>query len=296
MQRKVRTYVDVDPLPSCRAPCSTRLSLVKKGEEEKAFRERLLAERMVSVSLNQTELRRRRVLTCLTLLTQTHFFLSMELDQNEIEDDFTFECPFTLTLTGPTGCGKSSFIYNMIATAEDRFTEPIGKIYYFFNIQQPLFSEIQKLGLDVTFIRGLPDANWVEENVESGTNSMIVLDDVATHLNRSTKTLFTVLSHHLQTNVVLTVHNVFDKNPVFRDISLNSKYLVLFKNPRDPSSIHKFARQLSPYNAGEVIRAYEHATKKACSYLLVDLAQTTSDDDRLVGNIFYENDDEYIIY
>ena len=44
------------------------------------------------------------------------------------------------------------------------------------------------------------------------------------------------------------------------------------------------------------MKVYRHATRKPCGYLLVDLNQATPDDERLVGNIFYENSDDYMIY
>ena len=76
---------------------------------------------------------------------------------------------------------------------------------------------------------GMPTVNWVQENIEPGDNSTLIFDDVATFLSKATVQIFTVLSHHYQTNVILTVHNIFEKNKGFRDISLNSKYILLFK-------------------------------------------------------------------
>ena len=63
-----------------------------------------------------------------------------------------------------------------------------------------------------------------------------------------TDELFMVLSHHKNLNVILIVQNLFTKNPFYREISLNSTYHVLFKNPRDQRSIGILAQQFSPSN------------------------------------------------
>lgn len=159
-----------------------------------------------------------------------------------------------------------------------------------------MFSEIEELGHDIHFIQGMPTLNFIEENVDQDDNSTLIFDDVANYLSKGTVEIFTVLSHHYNVNVIMTAHNIFEKHKAFRDISLNSKYILLFKNPRDSSSIEIFARQFNPWGAKSVVDIYRHATRKPCSYLLVDLAQSTPDENRLVGNIFFENGDDYIVY
>ena len=92
-----------------------------------------------------------------------------------------------------------------------------------------MFDEIEQLDVNIQFMPGMPTQNWVQENIEPGDNSTLIFDDVATYLSRGTVEIFTVLSHHYHTNVILTVHNIFEKYKGFRDISLNSKYILLFK-------------------------------------------------------------------
>lgn len=75
----------------------------------------------------------------------------------------------------------------------------------------------------------MPDIDWVHDNVDCDDGSTLIFDDIASHLSSSTVEIFNVLSHHYGCNVIITVHNLFDRSPGFRDISLNSKYLVIFK-------------------------------------------------------------------
>ena len=64
--------------------------------------------------------------------------------------------------------------------------------------------------------------------------SLIVLDDLMDSAY-STKVieLFTKGSHHGKISLVLITQNLFHQGLSSRDISLNSKYIVVFKNPRD---------------------------------------------------------------
>ena len=71
---------------------------------------------------------------------------------------------------------------------------------------------------------------------------------------------------------------------------------LYLQNPRDASTILTFARQFSPLNPKSLVNIYKHATRKPFSYLLIDLAQDTPDEFRLVANIYYENDQDFLIY
>lgn len=71
-----------------------------------------------------------------------------------------------------------------------------------------------------------------------------------------------------------------------RDISLNSHYIILFKNSRDMSQINCFARQLYPRNSKFMVDAYIKATTHPYSYLVVDLHPTTPEEHRLRESLF----------
>ena len=55
--------------------------------------------------------------------------------------------------------------------------------------------------------------------------------------------LFTKGSHHRNISLVLITQNLFHQGPSSRDTLLNSKYIVVFKNPRDKTQIVHLARQ-----------------------------------------------------
>ena len=62
-----------------------------------------------------------------------------------------------------------------------------------------------------------------------------------------------------------------------RTVSLNSHYIILFKNPRDRLQISTLARQMYPGQSQFLIEAFQDATKEAYGYLVIDLKPTTAD-------------------
>lgn len=98
--------------------------------------------------------------------------------------------------------------------------------------------------------------------------------------------LFTKGSHHKNLSIILITQNVFHQGKYCRDISLNCKYLVIFKNPRDKSQIYPLARQIFPENPQSFIKVYKEATSKPFGYLFLDLTQLTHDLLRFRTDIF----------
>lgn len=70
-----------------------------------------------------------------------------------------------------------------------------------------------------------------------------------------------------------------------RNITLNSQYIVLFKNPRDQSIATSLARQMFPTKISKFQKVYGNAMSQPYSYLFIDLKPETSDKVRLLSNI-----------
>ena len=94
------------------------------------------------------------------------------------------------------------------------------------------------------------------------------------------------MAHHQKLTVVLCVQNLFYQNGIFRTLSLNSGYLVPFKNPRDMHQIDIIAYKSYAMDPKVIMKAYKDATYKAYSYLFMDFTQTTPDFLRLRTDIF----------
>ena len=97
--------------------------------------------------------------------------------------------------------------------------------------------------------------------------------------------LFTRGSHHRNLSVIYIVQNLFHQGKGSRSISLNSHYLVLFKNPRDKLQILTLAKQMYPAQTVFVLNQYVEAVKTPFDSLLIDLKTATQDNCRLRTNV-----------
>jgi hypothetical protein len=79
---------------------------------------------------------------------------------------------------------------------------------------------------------------------------------------------------------------MFPKNKHARTISLNSHYMILFKNPRDAGQFATLARQMYPSGSKFAIEAFKDATEAPFGYLLIDMKPDTDEKHRLRTNIF----------
>ena len=74
--------------------------------------------------------------------------------------------------------------------------------------------------------------------------------------------LFTRDSHHRNLRVIYIVQNLLHQGKGNRSMSLNSHYLVLFKNPQDKLQILTLARQMYPGQTDFFLNQYEEAVKR----------------------------------
>ena len=115
---------------------------------------------------------------------------------------------------------------------------------------------------------------------------LIVIDDQMNDVDQRVSDIFTKYSHHKNMSVMLIVQNLFNKNKHQRTISLNTHYLVLFKNPRDKSQMMAMAQQMYPRNVKYFMDSYVSSTSSPHGYLLIDMKQSTPDILRLRTDIF----------
>ena len=97
------------------------------------------------------------------------------------------------------------------------------------------------------------------------------------HSDERLTRLFSVGSHHRNLSVIFIIHNLFHYGKEMRTVSLNSHYIILFKNPRDRLQISTLARQMYPGQSQFLIEAFQNATQEAYGYLLIDLKPTTNE-------------------
>ena len=157
-----------------------------------------------------------------------------------------------------------------------------------------LFAVATRLpGIDEYYTKHRICYKGIPENLEQDSyfyihkrNLMVIDDQMADAGNdKRIVNLFTRGSHHRNLSVIYIVQNLFHQGKGSRSISLNSHYLVLFKNPHDKLQILTLAKQMYPRNTDSFINHYEEAVQRPFGYLLVDLKTTTPDNCRLRTNV-----------
>ncbi len=188
--------------------------------------------------------------------------------------------PGTYLIAGNSGVGKTRWVQKLLVNSSKVFDYPPERIFWFYSQFQPIYTELQKELEHIEFIEGIPEENFV---LDKSKRNLIVIDDLMSEINKSVVHLFTQGSHHRNLSVILLVQNFFFQGG--RTISLNSHYIVYFKNPRDASSITFLGRQMFPGHSKYVQEAYEDATRKPYGYLFIDFRPSTPDKYRLQTGI-----------
>ena len=202
-----------------------------------------------------------------------------------IVDSTIFSHPFNCILSAPTMGGKT-FMIKEILKYKDILIEPSpNRIIFCYKSWQPSYDLIKQEISSIEFIEGILDTDIIKIQ----NNNLIVLDDLMAECLNSEEimNLFTVGSHHRNTSVFFLTQNIFSKGKFSRDISLNSNYMLIFKNPRDQQQLQILARQMYPNNSKFLIESFQDATKASFGYLLLDLKQTTPHRNRVQTGIIH---------
>ena len=140
---------------------------------------------------------------------------------------------------------------------------------------------------NIEFVKGIPTALEQDSYFDVNKRNLIVFDDEMIDASKDKRivNLFTRGYHHRNLSVIYIVQNLFHQGKGSRSISLNSHYLVLFKNPRDKLQILTLAKQMYPGQTDFFLNQYEEAVKRPFGYLLIDLKTTTQDNCRLRTNV-----------
>lgn len=204
-------------------------------------------------------------------------------------DEFALKVPFSVFVSGPSQSGKTRFTQRILNNVEKGvLSKPIKKIVYAYSKWQPAFQEMRDNDASMTFYEGLPTKEELTEWTKDGEDLLLVLDDLVYRVIQSFDymELFSIYVHHLKVSVIFISQNLFPQGKYSRVISLNCQYLVLFKNPRDNFQIRYLATQLYPRNTSYFLDAYDKATQKPYSYLLVDLSVSAKREYALRTGIF----------
>ena len=200
---------------------------------------------------------------------------------------FQFEHPFTCMVVGMTGSGKTVWVQSLLTQAYRMINLPPERVVWCYSQWQPAYMDMLVTIPNIEFVKGIPTALEQDAYFNVNKRNLIVFDDQMIDAGKDKRivNLFTRGSHHRNLSVIYIVQNLFHQGKGSRSISLNSHYLVLFKNPRDKLQVLTLAKQMYPGRTEFFLRQYEEAVRRPYGYLLIDLKTTTQDDCRLRTNV-----------
>ena len=192
--------------------------------------------------------------------------------------DVRFKMPANFYISGQSQSGKSHLTRCMLRHLEKLFYPVPTKVIYMYSVYQKEFDELPP---NVELVEGFP--NNLSDMVCGHDHSLIVLDDLMSQCSNDQRVadLFTRGSHHHGTSVLYLTQNLFSPGKLSRTISLNSHYLVIFRN----LSVSTVAKQMFPGRTDYLMESFRDATSRPYGYLVIDCPQLTTENMRLRTNI-----------
>ena len=191
-------------------------------------------------------------------------------------------------ICGRSGSGKTTFIASLLENIGELVKNDNGReiqILYCYSAHQPMFEEMNGKLDNLTFHKGIPSEETIDNLVQPQKRHLIiVIDDLMREVVASNIIFdfFTVKAHHLGCTIIYVSHNLYQQGKFSRAITLNASYIVLFQNPRGADQIQTLSRQIFPGRRDAVVQAYNLAMKvKPYSYLLLDMTANIPDELRM---------------
>ena len=199
----------------------------------------------------------------------------------------SLRAPFTSMIAGMTGSRKTAWVRSLLQQATEAIYLPAEGIVWCYSQWQPAYTEMLVAMPHIEFVKGIPTTLKQYSYLDVNKLILILFDDqmIDSSKDRRIVNLFTRGSRHRNLSVHYIVQNLFHRGKGSNSISLNSHYLVLFRNRRDKLQILTLAKQMYPGQTDFVLSQYEEAVKRLFGYLLINLKTTTQDNCRLRTNV-----------
>jgi len=212
----------------------------------------------------------------------------MNIDANDLK----FKHPFTLICAGPTGSGKTILIAKILEHHKIMFDPIPDKIIYCYSLWQESFLKMLESNPNIEFVEGMIPS----VQIDSLKKNLIILDDLMEEKkdNEDLQNIFTKGSHHRNISLIFISQNLFIQGKKTRTISLNTHYMIIFKNPRDKAQFSQLARQMLPGKTQFLNECFMDATSHAHGYLFLDFKQQTPENLRVRTNII--PGEKFIVY
>ena len=168
---------------------------------------------------------------------------------------------------GPSRAGKTQFILEVI---RQKLIHPMPKnIYYMYNVEQDFMKNWNEVETQpITFIKGLDF-----DKMDTSEPSILVVDDLILSDNKEIAKCFILGSHHRSISTFYITQNLFPNCSLFRMMSSNAHYFVLFNSQRHFRQINTLGRQMFCGNEiKRITNAYKRTSKQDHGFIVLSLA------------------------
>ena len=168
---------------------------------------------------------------------------------------------------GPSRAGKTQFMLEVI---RQKLIHPMPKnIFYMYNVEQEFMKNWNEIeNQQITFIKGLDF-----KKMNTTEPSLLVVDDLILSDNKEMASCFILGSHHRSISTFYITQNLFPNCPLFRLMSSNSHYFILFSTQRHFRQINTLARQMfCGDDVKRVIKAYKRTSQQNHGFIALTLA------------------------
>ena len=203
--------------------------------------------------------------------------------------EFKFHHTFSMLVVGPTQCGKTYFVQQLLTKNCIEYpSEKPTQIYWFYNQWQPRYDALKRaLKKRIQFTQGLPDLSEDLNEINPEYNNILVFDDLMSQAIDSPvlSQLFTQ-GRHRNASVILLLQNMFPKGKFNTDISRNAQYMALFRSPSDRKQIDIIAERIFAKDRPNFMNVYGSVSAKPYGYILVDNQPKTTSEKQVVSDVF----------
>jgi len=182
---------------------------------------------------------------------------------------------------GSSGAGKTEF---MLSVIRQKLIEPWPKnVFYMYGVDQPFMTTWNETeSTPIKFIKGL---NFDE--IDTLEPSVLIMDDLLLSNNQNVAEIFTAGSHHRKISTFFMTQSLFPNCPIFRTMSANSSYFVLFHSQRHFRQINTLAHQIFVgQEVNRIINAYKRVAKRQRGFIVLSFDPELPDELTVVTDWF----------
>jgi len=192
--------------------------------------------------------------------------------------DIRFPHPSSHLITGPSGCGKTFRTYEILKHKNVLFKggSDIKSVIFCYAQWQKIYDKMKEENIVNKFVAKLPTVGEFEDltkpHKEKG-GSIVVFDDFMGQIGPDLDEIVRVTARHSNTTIIILFQSIFPPHKLARNISLNTKFVHVHKQPREAKQVSTFAYQTSSKNAKWMIQSFHKITEDSYTCALFDFTQ-----------------------